>query len=307
MDSAGFVYISDSFNARIRKLLQNGAIVTVAGDGCCGYSGDGGAATSAQLYFPHGLVVDGKGNIYVCDTANSVIRLLTPVYPAISAGGVANAASGSARLSPGSLATVYGNYFTSSTASAPAPLPTSLGGVSVTVNGVPSPILFANSTQINFQVPSSTQTGTANVAVSQSGGAGNTIAVPVVAAAPGLFLNANGTAVVQNYPSYSLNTPSNPIPAGGTIVAYLTGIGPVLPSVPDGAATPVSPNSNAALPCSATIGGTTAIVSFIGLTPGYVGLAQANIMVPSGLTSGSNPLVVTCNGQASNSAAIGVQ
>jgi uncharacterized protein (TIGR03437 family) len=305
-DSAGSLYITDSFNGRIRKILANGNIVTVAGNGTIAYSGDGGPALSAGMWFPRGMAIDGKGNIYVADTGNSLIRLLTPVYPAINAGGVANAASGAAKLSPGSLATVYGSNFATIASTASAPLPTTLGNVSVAVNGVAAPILFVNANQVNFQVPSSTQVGTASVAVSEVGGFGNTISVPVTAAAPGLFLSSTGTAVAQNYPDYSLNGPSNPIAGGGVIIAYLTGIGTVSPAIPDGTKTPSSPLSSA-VGCTATIGGAPAQVMFAGLTPGYVGLAQANIVVPTGLPSGPNALVVTCNSQASNAAAISVK
>jgi len=309
MDASGYIYIADSFNGRVRKILRDGTIQTIAGNGAVAYSGDGGPATAASLYFPRGLAVDGQGNIYVSDTGNGCIRLLTPTYPAISAGGVANSASGATALAPGSLATVYGSYFASSAATASAPLPTTLGGVSVTVNGVRAPIGYVSSTQINFQVPWSTQTGPASVTVSQAGGAGNTVTVPVVPAAPGLFVTSAGAAVAQNYPSYSLNGASNPIAAGGTIVAYLTGIGAVLPAgaIADGAPTPASPLFNAALGCGATIGGIAAQVGFVGMTPGYAGLAQANITVPAGVKSGSDPLVVTCGGQASNAAAISVK
>jgi uncharacterized protein (TIGR03437 family) len=181
-----------------------------------------------------------------------------------------------------------------------------LGGVSVTVNGVAAPILFVSPNQVNFQIPSSTQTGTASIKVSQTGVASNAVSVAVTSAAPGLFLTTAGTAVAQNYPDYSTNTASNPIAAGGTIIAYLTGIGAVLPAVADGAATPSSPVSYASLGCSATIGGIAAQVS-VALTPTFVGLAQANVSVPSGVKSGSNPLVVTCGGQASNAANISVK
>jgi uncharacterized protein (TIGR03437 family) len=83
----------------------------------------------------------------------------------------------------------------------------------------------------------------------------------------------------------------------------------VLPAgeIANGAATPASPIFNAAAGCGATIGGIAAPVGFVGLTPGYAGLAQANITVPAGVKSGSNPLVVTCGGQPSNAAAISVK
>ena len=86
---------------------------------------------------------------------------------------------------------------------------------------------------------------------------------------------------------------------GSYIVAYVTGIGPLDNPVADGAAAPDSPLSEATSPYLATIGGQNAPVFFLGLTPGSVGLAQANITVPY-LSSGDYPLVITINGVASN-------
>jgi uncharacterized protein YjiK len=74
VDAAGNLYIADSTNNRIRKVDPSGIITTVAGNGTYGYSGDGGPATSASLYNPHGVAVDGSGNIYIADTYNQVIR-----------------------------------------------------------------------------------------------------------------------------------------------------------------------------------------------------------------------------------------
>jgi hypothetical protein len=58
-------------------LPSSGDIGTVVGDGNAGYYGDGGQATSAYLYYPHGVAVDASGNIYIADTSNSVIRKVT--------------------------------------------------------------------------------------------------------------------------------------------------------------------------------------------------------------------------------------
>ncbi len=68
-DSAGNLYIADTSNYRVRKVTAaTGIISTVSGDGVGNYSGDGGAATNAQLSFPTGVVVDGPGNLYIADT-----------------------------------------------------------------------------------------------------------------------------------------------------------------------------------------------------------------------------------------------
>ncbi len=74
MDVSGNLYIADSGNNAIRKVAADGTITTVAGTGTLGYSGDGGAATSAQLNWPQGVAVDAGGNLYIADTYNQVIR-----------------------------------------------------------------------------------------------------------------------------------------------------------------------------------------------------------------------------------------
>ena len=74
VDSAGNLYIADSNNQRIRE-VSNGVITTVAGNGvCCGFSGDNGPATSAQLGVPAAVAVDSAGNLYIADTSNNRIR-----------------------------------------------------------------------------------------------------------------------------------------------------------------------------------------------------------------------------------------
>jgi hypothetical protein len=75
VDSAGNVYIADYGNARIRKIdSSTGIISTVAGNGAGGYSGDGGTATSAELYGPTSVKLDKVGNIYIADLYNHRIR-----------------------------------------------------------------------------------------------------------------------------------------------------------------------------------------------------------------------------------------
>jgi sugar lactone lactonase YvrE len=74
LDAAGNLYIADDGHHRIRKVNANGIITTVAGTGAQGFSGDGGPATSAQLYRPSGVAVDRAGNLYIADMLNRRIR-----------------------------------------------------------------------------------------------------------------------------------------------------------------------------------------------------------------------------------------
>jgi trimeric autotransporter adhesin len=78
IDTSGNIYIADTYNRRIRMVTKStGIITTVAGNGTVGFSGDGGLATSARLYYPQGLSVDASGNIYIADTRNDRIRMVT--------------------------------------------------------------------------------------------------------------------------------------------------------------------------------------------------------------------------------------
>ncbi|MGA8735444.1 MAG: hypothetical protein WB558_16120, partial [Terriglobales bacterium] len=75
VDGSGNIFIADTDNSVIREVVAtSGNIQTVAGNGSAGYSGDGGPATSAQLYDPFGVFVDSSGNIFIADTDNCLIR-----------------------------------------------------------------------------------------------------------------------------------------------------------------------------------------------------------------------------------------
>ncbi|WP_026309024.1 NHL repeat-containing protein [Spirosoma spitsbergense] len=91
VDGMGNVYIADALNHRIRKVAANGVITTVAGTGMAGFSGDGGAATSANLNTPAGVTVDGMGNFYVSDQKNQRIRMVSTAGIIITVAGTGTA------------------------------------------------------------------------------------------------------------------------------------------------------------------------------------------------------------------------
>jgi hypothetical protein len=74
VDGSGNVYIADFANCVVRKVDTTGTITTIAGDNVCGYTGDGGKATLAELYGPAGVALDGLGNLYIAEYYNCVVR-----------------------------------------------------------------------------------------------------------------------------------------------------------------------------------------------------------------------------------------
>lgn len=76
-DGAGNLYLADGNNHRVRRVAANGTMTTVAGVGISGFSGDGGAATAAQLNFPTGMAIDTAGMLYIADAGNNRVRQVT--------------------------------------------------------------------------------------------------------------------------------------------------------------------------------------------------------------------------------------
>jgi autotransporter-associated beta strand protein len=99
-DSAGNMYIGDTYSNRVRKVTTGGIISTIAGTGFPGFSGDGGAATSAMLNEPMSVAVDTNGNVFVADSENNRVRKITPggVISTYAGGGVSLGDGGPATM-----------------------------------------------------------------------------------------------------------------------------------------------------------------------------------------------------------------
>ncbi len=277
-----------------------------------------------------GIALDGLGGVYIVGQTSSpdfpitagssqttygggftdafVSRFSIGVtVPTLNAGGIVNAASFAfAPIAPGSLFSIFGsNFATGMNSAVITPLPLSLGGYSVEVNGAAVPLVYAGANQINAQLPFEAGPTSATVVVKGPNGTSATSPVSIAQAAPGIFIYGANHGVIQNNDDGSTNSAAKPAKAGHYIIVYYTGQGPLDNSIATGAATPASPVSRAKLKTTATIGGVDASIYFAGMTPGFVALAQANIQVPR-LQSADYPLVLTVNGNPSNSVVVSV-
>jgi uncharacterized protein (TIGR03437 family) len=220
----------------------------------------------------------------------------------ISPGGIVNAAGFQAPVAPGSVISIFGTNLSSASAGATAiPLPTTLGGASLRVNGtIAVPLFYVSPGQINAQLPFETPVGPATLSVNGS----TPISFTVAADAPGILVYGTNRAVAVNQ-DYSLNAPEHPALVGGWITVYMSGQGAVNPTVASGAASPANPMALPVLAVTATIGGQPADVLFAGLAPGGVGLFQVNLRIPA-LASGDYPLIVTVGSARSNAPLLAV-
>jgi uncharacterized protein (TIGR03437 family) len=175
----------------------------------------------------------------------------------------------------------------------------------VRINGTPVPLFYASPTQINGQVPYEQGVGLARQAsVTVNGLSSGEVNFPVSAASPGILVFGDNRAVAVN-PSGAVNTDATPAKPGDVMVAYFTGTGLLDHAVPTGGAAPRDPLSRPALPSKVFVGETECAVLFLGLTPDYIGLAQANYRVPD-LPPGNYPLTILIGTEISNGPVITV-
>ncbi|MBS1809191.1 MAG: hypothetical protein JST84_13590 [Acidobacteria bacterium] len=213
-----------------------------------------------------------------------------------------NAASYSpdAPLTPEGIASIFGvNMATGTEGAQKLPLPTTLAGSSLRVNGVPAQLFFVSKEQINFLIPSQTQPGTAVVEVTAADGAITRCELPISSAAPAIFTaNQQGTEAPagdatpdgKNY--YRIGNPdgtTNPVAIGHYLQLFGTGF------------------RNAAFDTvQVSLGGKDVPVLYAGKQPEFIGLDQLNVQVPSGL-SGVVDLVLTVDGKLANKVKLRVQ
>ncbi len=220
--------------------------------------------------------------------------------------GIVNAASFAPPTYPvsgGTLISLFGSGLAPSSQQAQVtPLPTSLGGVSVTINGVAAPLLFVSGGQINLQVPFATSGTSATITLNNNGATSNEVIVPVARTSPGIFSVDEtgfgpGTVVHADFSLVSEALPATP---GETVVIFLTGLGPLDPPIADGAPGPATEPFSRTTDSSIQVlfGGEAGTVLFSGAAPNFVGLYQMNVTIPNPVVTGAAVPVAIFSGNA---------
>jgi uncharacterized protein (TIGR03437 family) len=307
-DSQGNLYIADTSANRIRLVTSGGLIVSIAGTGAPGYSGDNGPALSAQFNGLSAISLDPSGNIYIADSANNAIRLMQLDSPVPSAGAVTNAASSlTGPIAPGEAVAIYGSGLGPAQLTLYQPdsngyIPTQTGGTTVYVNGVPAPVIYSWANQVGIVVPYEVTPGNGGITVQYGGQISLQLPATIAPTAPGLFTadsSGKGQAMGINEADGSINAASSPVGAGQVVSLYATGYGLVTPVAPDGA--PNGPGfGSPLLPVTATVNGQSAVVQSAGGDNGLpAGTIRVDILVPSGISGSAVPVAISIGGVTS--------
>ncbi len=147
--------------------------------------------------------------------------------------------------------------------------------------------------------------GTATLQVNSTGGSGAVLTLNTIDAVPGVYTTgfAGVGAVNAVNQDGSLNSAQHPAAKGSYLTIYASGLGAVNPTLVAGAVPPTNPLSIVSGSVTASIGGLPATVQFAGAAPGYPGLYQINLLVPSTVLSGTRALSLYVNGEPSQAGA----
>lgn len=251
-----------------------------------------GSALLYSMLFPNGtaqagLAIDTNGALHLAG-ASGLVSTLTPSLSASARlFGVANAAAGAmaGRVAPSEAISIYGLHFgaatpVSATFNSAGVLPTTLGGISVTIGGVAAPLLYVSDTQINAMAPSELTPGsTVEMVVSNGATELPPFRMVVDPSIPGVFLNPDAAAAAINQDG-TVNSASNPAPSGSIVSVWATGLG-YAPGADGQMATVAQPTCD----CTIFLQNTDFLPTYAGAAPGMVnGIAQINFMVSAGST-----------------------
>jgi uncharacterized protein (TIGR03437 family) len=268
------------------------------------------SASLAKGIYLGNITITALPSANAINSPQSLLVALAVSAPMIGQNGIVDGAGFASAISSGGISSLFGTNLAASTASAAAvPLPTTLAGTQVLVNGVAAPLFYVSPTQINFQMPAESVGASVSVVVVSAGINSLNATVNIAAAGPGIFTatsNGQGQGAILNQ-DYSANSAQNPAAAGSVIQIFATGLGLTNPSMAAGQPASSSPLANTVSTPVVTINGVAASVGFSGLAPGFVGLYQVNVTVPPGTPSGAATLQIQINGQSSNTATVAIK
>jgi uncharacterized protein (TIGR03437 family) len=250
--------------------------------------------------------VNGAGNVYIGDSGNNRIRVLTPAGapgPTPTIMSVVNAASyNGGPISPGEMVTIFGSGIGPATPAyattdpSTGRLATMIGGVQVLFSGIAAPVIYASNSQVSAVAPyEMASVANAPVSIEYLGGTSNADRLSLAVTVPGLFAQnsaGSGPGAILNQDN-SLNGPSHPAAKGSIVQVFLTGEGQTNPPSVTGTITSVSlppPQVTPApvQPIQVWIGGQPANYTYAGEAPGMVaGVMQLNVQIPANALSGA--------------------
>jgi uncharacterized protein (TIGR03437 family) len=234
-------------------------------------------------------------------TATIGVTMKTPAAaaPAITASGVVNGASFKDGIAPGSWVAIFGQNLAAGTRALTSDdlvngsMPTSLGGVGVSINNQAAFVYYVSPTQINVLAPADASTGAVSVTVTNSAGTSSAASATLLSTAPALFASNGNVAAVRSDGAV-VDGSTVTAKAGDVLELFGTGFGATSPAVTPGVV--FQGSAPLVTPATVTIGGVAAPVSYSGMVG--TGLYQINVTVPA-LASGTYPVVATVGGVAS--------
>lgn len=256
------------------------------------------AVTKAAHHYLRGEVNGARMKITAVGLDGSEVDSFTlSPAPGIAQRGVVDAAAYGARLSPGSLVSVFGENLGSDYHPAERfPLPEELAGVSVAWNGKFMPLLFVSAGQINAQLPYG-QAGPGVLLVKTQNGEAE-MPLTLAEAAPAIAHVERGgqriPAMVRAR-NWALVTEASPARPGDVVTIFATGLGPLDRDIAAGQRADAGPLLRVRWPVEVHIGGISVTPLFAGLSPGFAGLYQVNVVVPQALPGGVHSLLLVVN------------